>query len=94
VTDDVERPMMGFLMDIGEGNSLAVNQILAVIQANTSPGKRLRAQAKRLARLVDATGGKPTKSLVVTCSNHLILSNQEPEELTRRLNEFLDSAES
>jgi regulator of extracellular matrix RemA (YlzA/DUF370 family) len=81
--------MKAYLMDIGDGNSLAANQVLAIIRAGTAPGKRLKAQAREHFRLVDATGGKLTKSLVITTSNHLILSNQEPEELARRLNEFL-----
>jgi regulator of extracellular matrix RemA (YlzA/DUF370 family) len=81
--------MIPYLMDIGEGNSLAANQVLAILKPSTSPGKRLRSQARQGSRLVDATGGKPTKSLVVTVSNHVILSNQEPEELARRVNELL-----
>jgi regulator of extracellular matrix RemA (YlzA/DUF370 family) len=85
--------MKSYLLDVGEGNSMAANQILVILNPNTAPSKRLRAQAKQVGRLVDATGGKLTKSLVVTASNHLILSNQEPEELAKRLNELLGLVE-
>ncbi|MDR1871537.1 MAG: DUF370 domain-containing protein [Deltaproteobacteria bacterium] len=82
--------MKAYLMDIGEGNYMAANQVLAVLRPGSSPGKKLRGLAKSDNRLVDATGGKGAKSLVVTVSNHLILSNQDPDELAKRLNEILD----
>jgi regulator of extracellular matrix RemA (YlzA/DUF370 family) len=79
------------MIDIGQGNALAGHQVLVVIKPGTSSGKRLRNLARQENRLVDATGGKLTRSLVVTVSNHIILSNQEPEELILRLNEYFGS---
>ncbi|MDR0548966.1 MAG: DUF370 domain-containing protein [Deltaproteobacteria bacterium] len=75
-------------MDIGQGASLAASQVLAILKANTSSSRKLKGVAKDLNVLIDATGGKPARSLVVTLSNHLILSAQDPEELTQRLNEI------
>ncbi|MDR1607532.1 MAG: DUF370 domain-containing protein [Deltaproteobacteria bacterium] len=77
------------MMDIGSGNSLAVNQLVVILHPNSAPARRMRLQAKQASRLLDATGGKTTKSLVITASNHLILSNQDPETLTQAFNEIL-----
>ena len=86
--------MKAYLMDIGEGNSLAACQVLAILRPGSAPSQKLKAGAKAQNLLVDATGGQKTRSLVITVSNHLILSNQEPEELTRRLNEIFSLAEN
>ncbi|MDR1395420.1 MAG: DUF370 domain-containing protein [Deltaproteobacteria bacterium] len=80
------------MFDIGQGNFLAFPMVLAILKPGSSPGRQLRAQARKDSRLVDATGGLAMRSMVLTASNHIILTSQDPEELTRRLDAFLEDS--
>ncbi len=79
-------------MNIGFGNTVIVRRIVAVITPNSSPIKRLKDEAKKEKRLVDATCGRKTRSIIVTDSNHLLLSSVQAETIALRLeNIFTDS---
>jgi hypothetical protein len=68
------------LINIGFGNVVAAERVVAVIQPSSSPSRRLKD-----GRLVDATQGRRTRSIVVTDSNHIILSAVQVETITQRL---------
>jgi regulator of extracellular matrix RemA (YlzA/DUF370 family) len=75
------------LLNIGFNNTVAENRIIAIVSADPAPIKRLREEARRSGRLVDGTNGRKTRSVVVTDSNHVVLSSVEAETLSNRVRE-------
>ena len=65
------------LLDIGYGNSINADKIIAVVSAEAAPVKRLVFAAKEKNLLVDATCGKKTKSVYVMESGHIVLSARD-----------------
>ncbi len=76
--------MSNRLINIGFGNSVVRDRIVAIISPNTAPAKRLREEARRENRLIDATQGRKTRSLIITDSNHVILSAVQTETIAQR----------
>ena len=66
--------MPGKMLNVGFGNSVVVDRVLAVVNPTSSPMKRLREDARQAGRLVDATQGRRTRSIIITDSSHVILS--------------------
>jgi hypothetical protein len=77
--------MEGRLINIGFGNTVISSRIVAVIMPNSAPSKRLREEARGDQRLIDATQGRKTRSIIVTDSNHIILSAVNGETISQRL---------
>ena len=73
------------MINIGFGNCLAVGRIVAVARADSSPLKRLMENAGAENRLVDATSGRKTRSVVITDSHHVVLSHQSPATIRDKL---------
>ncbi len=73
------------LVNVGHGNIVLAHQIVAIVGLESLPVKRLIETAKRSAKLVDATNGRRTRAVIVTESDHLILSSLEPATLAQRL---------
>jgi regulator of extracellular matrix RemA (YlzA/DUF370 family) len=78
------------LVNIGFGNVVAVSKVVAIVTPGSAPMKRLRDEAKKGGRLIDATEGRRTRSIIVTDSNHIILSALQAETITQR---FLEGKE-
>ncbi|CAD7781215.1 MAG: hypothetical protein KCCBMMGE_01655 [Candidatus Methanoperedenaceae archaeon GB37] len=78
------------LLSVGFGNTVVVNRVVAVLAPNSSPMKRLRGEAQKNGRLVDATFGRKTRSIIITDSNHVILSSIQAETIAQRLASFCD----
>ncbi len=76
--------MTAKLLNIGFGNSVVSRRIVAIISPNAAPIKRLREEAKQERRLVDATQGRRTRSVIITDSNHVILSAIQSETVAHR----------
>ncbi len=72
-------------MNIGFNNAVAGDKIVAVVASEAAPMKRLREEARRQGRLVDATNGRKTRAIIITDSNHIILSGIEPQTLAERM---------
>ncbi len=79
------------LVNIGFGNVVAVSKVVAIVTPSSAPMKRLRDEAKKGGRLIDATEGRRTRSIIVTDSNHIILSAIQAETITQR---FLEGKET
>ena len=62
------------LLNIGFGSTVVADRIVAIVQPNSAPMKRLRDEAKDNKRLVDATHGRRTRSMIIMDSNHVVLS--------------------
>ncbi|MGE4357615.1 MAG: extracellular matrix/biofilm biosynthesis regulator RemA family protein [Candidatus Omnitrophota bacterium] len=75
------------ILDIGFNNSVVFDKIVAVVSAEAAPVRRLREEAKRQGRLIDATNGRKTRAVIITTSNHVILSGINPETLAERIKE-------
>ncbi|HXU91456.1 MAG TPA: extracellular matrix/biofilm biosynthesis regulator RemA family protein [Methylomirabilota bacterium] len=73
------------LVNVGHGNVVLANQIVAIVALDSLPVKRLIETVKGSTKLVDATNGRRTRAVIVTESDHLILSSLEPATLAQRL---------
>jgi len=73
------------LVNVGHGNVVVANRIVAIVGLDSLPVKRLIEGAKGSLKLVDATNGRRTRAVIVTESDHLILSSLEPATLAQRL---------
>lgn len=72
------------LVNIGFGNSVVSRRVIAIISPSAAPIKRLRDEARDEKRLIDATQGRKTRSVIVTDSNHVILSAIQSETIAQR----------
>lgn len=73
------------LINIGFGNTVMIDRIIAVVNTGSSPARKLKELAKEGGRLVDVTEGRRTRSLLVMDSNHIILSSIQPDTISQRL---------
>jgi len=73
------------LVNIGFGNVVIASKIIAVLSPSSAPMKRLKEEARESRRLLDATQGRRTRAILITDSNHVILSSVQPETIAQRL---------
>ena len=73
------------ILNIGFGNSVVADRVVAIVQPSSAPMKRIREEAKMNNRLIDATQGRRTRCIIVTNSNHVILSAIQAETIANRL---------
>lgn len=73
------------LLNVGYGNVVVASRVVAVIGPNAAPIRRLREEAKERGKLVDATQGRKTRSVIVTDSDHVVLSAIQAETIALRL---------
>lgn len=76
------------LLNVGFDNVVAAERVIAVVSADPSPIKRLRETASRHQKLVDATNGRRTRTVIITDSDHVVLSSLQPETVAQRLTEL------
>jgi extracellular matrix regulatory protein A len=72
------------LLNIGFGNTVVADRVVAIVSPNSAPMKRLKDEAKDEKRLVDATHGRKTRSIIVMDSNHIVLSAIQAETISQR----------
>jgi len=72
------------LVNIGFGNTIVADRIVTIVSPNSSPMKRLKDEARSEKRLIDATHGRKTRSIIITDSNHVVLSAIQPETISQR----------
>lgn len=73
------------LINIGFGNIVMSSRIIAIVSPDSSPIKRLLKEAEERGQLVDVRHGRPTRSVIVMDSGHLIRSAIQPETIANRL---------
>ncbi len=76
------------LLNVGFNNAIALERVVAVVSADPSPIKRLREAASRHQKLIDATNGRRTRTVIVTDSDHIVLSSLQPETVVQRVLEL------
>ena len=74
------------MINIGFGNIVSANRIIAVISPESAPVKRIISEARDKGLLIDATYGRKTRAVIVTDSSHVILSAIQPETVANRFN--------
>lgn len=79
------------LINIGFGNIVAANRVVAIVSPESAPIKRIVSDARERGQLIDATYGRRTRAVIVTDSSHVILSAIQPETVANR---FIVSKES
>ncbi len=77
--------IMTGMVNIGFGNYVVSDRVIAVLTPGTSPLKRLRDNATGRDMLIDATQGKKTRSVIILDSNHVVLSGIQTETITNRI---------
>ena len=73
------------LINIGFGNIVSANRIVAIVSPESAPIKRVIQEARERSMLIDATYGRRTRAVIVTDSDHIILSAVQPETVAFRL---------
>jgi regulator of extracellular matrix RemA (YlzA/DUF370 family) len=76
-------------INIGFGNVVSAEKVVSVVSPDSAPIKRIIQTAKSDASLIDATYGRKCKAVIITDSDHIILSAITPETITSRLEEEL-----
>ncbi len=77
-------------INIGNGNMVLDRRVVALISPDSAPAKRTVGEAKENGRIIDCTSGRRTKSVLITDSDHVILSSLSPERVANRLNGIED----
>ena len=80
-------------INIGFGNMVSANRIVAIAGPDSAPIKRLVQDAKDDNRVIDVSCGRRTRSVIVTDSEHVILSAVQPETIAVRLNGQIDDGD-
>ena len=75
------------LINIGFGNVVLASRIISVVSASSAPMKRLKEEAKKIGRLIDASQGRKTRTIIIMDSGHVILSAVQAETITQRFAE-------
>jgi len=73
------------IVNVGFGNIVLANRIVAVISPESAPIKRLIGEAREDKLLIDATYGRRTRAVIITDCKHIILSSIQPETIAGRI---------
>ena len=73
------------LINIGFGNIVSANRLLAIVSPDSAPIKRIVQEARERGRLIDATYGRRTRAVIMMDSGHVVLSAVQPETVAHRL---------
>jgi len=76
--------MIANLVNIGYGNMVNASKVVAVLSPESAPMRRLKDEAKERKMLLDATQGRKTRAVIITDSDHVILSAVQVETLMQR----------
>ena len=78
------------LINIGFGNMVSASRLVAIVSPESAPIKRIMQDAKEQGTLIDATYGRRTRAVILTDSDHVILSALQPETVANRVNDRED----
>ena len=80
-------------INIGFGNMVASHRVVTLVSPDSAPIKRLIQDARATGRVIDVSCGRRTRSVIITDSEHVILSAIQPETIATRLNGQTDNDE-
>ncbi|HAQ55029.1 MAG: DUF370 domain-containing protein [Anaerovibrio sp.] len=75
------------LINIGFGNIVSANRVIAMVSPESAPIKRVMQDARDRGQLVDATYGRRTRAVIIMDSGHVILSAVQPDTMSHRFDE-------
>ena len=81
--------MEKLVLNLGFGNIVVAQKIVAILSPSSSPMKRVKDEAKHEKRLLDVTHGRKTRAVIITESNHVILSSIQFETLSSRFESLM-----
>ena len=81
------------LVTVGYGNMVSVQRVVAVVSPDAAPIRRMIQDARDAGRVIDATCGHKTRAVLVTDSEHIVLSPLLPETVTARIDERKEQPE-
>ncbi len=76
--------MTNNLVNIGFGNFINSNRVISILSPDSAPLRRIKEEARAQKKLVDATYGRKTRAIIITDSDHIILSSIQPETIAQR----------
>ena len=76
------------LVNIGFGNMVSANRVVAIVSPESAPIKRIISEARGDGKLIDATYGRRTRAVIIIDSGHVILSAVQPETVASRLQNY------
>ena len=82
------------LINIGFGNIVAANRVIAIVSPESAPIKRIIQDAKENGNAVDATCGRRTRAVLIMDSGHIISSSIQPETMAQRVNKDVKMIEN
>ena len=85
--------MEQLLLNLGFGNTVVAEKVVAILSPNSSPMKRVKDEAKEEKRLIDITHGRKTRAIIITQSNHVILSAIQAETVSNRFESLMNQEE-
>ena len=81
------------LINIGFGNMVAANRLVAIVSPESAPIKRIIQDARESGSFIDATYGRRTRAVIITDSDHIILSAVQPETVANRIVDYEEDEE-
>lgn len=81
--------MINDLVNIGFGNFVNSNRVISILSPDSAPLKRIKEEAKIQKKLIDATYGRRTRTIIITDSDHIILSSIQPETIAHRFSGYM-----
>ena len=75
------------IVNLGFSNIVLKGRVIAVVSYDAAPTKRMKDIAKKNNKLIDATNGRRTRAVLITDSDHVILSSAQPETIVQRIKE-------
>lgn len=80
------------LINVGFGNMVSANKILAIVSPESAPIKRIIQEGRERGVLIDATYGRRTRAVIITDTDHVILSALQPETVASRMQGLEDNS--
>lgn len=81
------------LINIGFGNMISAEHVVAIVSPESAPIKRVIQEARDRGALIDATYGRRTRGVIITDSDHVILSSLQPETVANRASGMVQDRE-
>ena len=81
------------LVNVGFGNMVSSSRVVAIVSPDSAPVRRLVQDARDAGRVIDATCGRRTRAVLITDSDHVILSAVQPETVANRVVDYEDEEE-
>lgn len=73
------------LLNVGFGNTVIADRVVAVINTGSSPARKIKEIAKKNGKLIDVTEGRRTRSIIIMDSDHVVLSSVQTETISQRM---------